>query len=100
MVDRAGWRVSGPQPPEVLAAHEKYVSHIMFCRECFAPKKRHCLTGMSLRIEYDALFLMTISDIRWRRDVLIRETYQNPANADGLKARVIELFNEVNVKAQ
>jgi hypothetical protein len=72
----------------------------MFCADCYAPKKRHCLTGLSLRIEYDAQFLMTISDLRWRRTLLLREGDQNPANADGLKARVIELYNEGLEKAQ
>jgi len=91
--------VSGPLPAVVVAAHEKYVSHIMFCRDCYAPKKRHCLTGLPLRIEYDAHFLMTVSDLRWRRELLYREVYQNPANADGLKARVIELFNESQAEA-
>lgn len=91
--------MSGPLPAVVVAAHEKYVSHIMFCRDCYAPKKRHCLTGLPLRIEYDAHFLMTVSDLRWRRELLYREVYQNPANADGLKARVIELFNESQAEA-
>lgn len=86
--------MSGLQPREVIAAHEIYISHIMFCAFCFAPKKRHCLTGMNLRIEYDARFLMTISDLRWRRILLQREAEQNPANACGLKARVIELFSK------
>lgn len=92
--------MSEPLPAVVVEAHEKYVSHIMFCRDCFAPKKRHCLTGLPLRIEYDAHFLMAISDVRRRRELLYRETYQNPANAEGLKARVIELYNETVEKAQ
>lgn len=92
--------MSGPQPPEVLAAHEQYVSHIMLCVVCFAPKKRHCPTGLALRVEYDARFLMTISDLRWRRILLQREVAQNPANADGLKDRVIELYNEEQGEAQ
>lgn len=91
--------MSEPLPAVVVEAHEKYVSHIMFCRNCYAPKKRHCPTGLPLRIEYDAHFLMTISDLRWRRELLYREVQQNPANADGLKARVIELFNESQAQA-
>lgn len=92
--------MSEPLPEVVVTAHEKYVSHIMFCASCYAPKKRHCLTGLGLRVEYDAHYLMTISDVRWRRTLLYRETYLNPANADGLKARVIELYNEGLEKAQ
>ncbi len=92
--------MSGPQPPVVVAAHEQYVSHIMLCADCYAPKKSHCPTGLALRIEYDAQFLMTISDLRWRRVLLQREACQNPANADGLKDRVIELYNEEEGKAQ
>lgn len=89
-----------PLPEVVVGAHEKYVSHIMVCVVCYAPKKRHCPTGLGLRVEYDAHFLMTVSDLRWRRMLLYRETYQNPANAEGLKARVIELYNEELEKAQ
>lgn len=92
--------MSEPLPAVVVAAHEKYVSHIMLCADCYAPKKRHCPTGLILRIEYDAQFLMTITDLRWRRILLLRESDQNPANADGLKARVIELYNEGLEKAQ
>ena len=92
--------MSEPLPAVVVAAHETYVSHIMFCAGCYAPKKRHCPTGLALRVEYDARYLMTITDLRWRKTLLLQETYQNPANADGLKARVIELFNEEREKAQ
>lgn len=92
--------MSGPLPEVVVAAHETYVSHIMLCAGCYAPNKRHCPTGRGLRIEYDAHFLMTISDTRWRRALLYREAEQNPENADGLKARVIELYNEEQAKAQ
>lgn len=92
--------MSEPLPAVVVAAHEKYVSHIMDCVVCYAPKNRHCPTGLPLRIEYDAHFLMAISDVRRRRELLYRETYQSPANAEGLKARVIELYNESVEKAQ
>lgn len=92
--------MSGELPAVVRAAHEKYISHIMFCADCYAPKNSHCLTGRGLRIEYDALYLMSIVDTRIRREWLYREAERNPANADGLKARVIELYNEEQEKAQ
>ena len=92
--------MSGELPTHVAMAHEKYISHIMFCAECYAPKNSHCLTGRTLRIEYDALYLMTIVDTRARRSWLYLEAARNPANADGLKARVIELYNEEQEKAQ
>lgn len=92
--------MSGQLSDVVVAAHEKYISHIMFCADCYAPKCSHCLTGRALRIEYDALYLMSIVDTRARRAWLYREAERNPANADGLKARVIELFNEEQAKAQ
>lgn len=84
----------------VVAAHETYIIYVMSCVGCYAPTKRHCSVGRSLRIEYDAQFLMTISDTRQRRLMLLREAEQNPANADGLKARVIELFNDQQEEAQ
>lgn len=43
---------------------------------------------------------MTIVDTRARREWLYREAERCRANADGLKARVIELFNEEQEKAQ
>ena len=86
--------MSDPLPAVEVMAHEKYISHLLFCSECYAPKKRHCLAGQLLRIEYDAQFLMTVTDLRRRRDLLCLEVVQCPENADGLKDRVIELFNE------
>lgn len=92
--------MSGELPDVVVSAHGKYISHIMFCADCYAPKNSHCLTGIALRIEYDALYLMSIVDTRARRAWLYLEAARNPANADRLKARVIELYNEEQEKAQ
>lgn len=39
--------------PEWRYAHDQYLSHVMTCRTCFAPKARYCLAGADLRATYD-----------------------------------------------
>lgn len=34
-------------------ARDRYISHVMTCRGCYAPAGRHCLIGTELRITYD-----------------------------------------------
>lgn len=34
-------------------ARDRYISHVMTCRGCYAPAGRHCLTGAGLRAIYD-----------------------------------------------
>jgi hypothetical protein len=40
--------------PEWIAARDLYVSHLMTCNACYAPKGRHCVTGAELRQRYNA----------------------------------------------
>ncbi|SNB81567.1 hypothetical protein SAMN02745900_03873 [Pseudomonas sp. URIL14HWK12:I8] len=39
--------------PEWRQARDRYISHVMTCRGCYAPAGRHCLTGAGLRATYD-----------------------------------------------
>lgn len=34
-------------------ARDRYISHVMTCRGCYAPAGRHCLIGTELRATYD-----------------------------------------------
>ena len=35
-------------------ARDQYINHVMACRGCYAPTRRHCTTGAALRATYDA----------------------------------------------
>ncbi len=39
--------------PEWRRAHDRYVNHLMLCRNCHAPTSRYCVTGAELRQQYD-----------------------------------------------
>ncbi|MDG9809465.1 MULTISPECIES: hypothetical protein [Pseudomonas] len=84
-----------PQTPAELA-HDRYLNHLMACLGCYAPNKRHCSVGQELRIEYDAQFLMTITDTYRRKAIMRREFEQDPVMGGMLKNRVIDLWNEEN----
>lgn len=81
-------------------AHEEYLNHLLRCRSCYAPTQRFCTVGLALRIEYDAEYLMSISDGRERRAMLVRETHINPWLAEALKIRVLELHALAQEQAQ
>lgn len=34
-------------------ARDRYIGHVMTCRDCYAPGNRHCLVGAELRATYD-----------------------------------------------
>ncbi|MCK2122077.1 hypothetical protein [Pseudomonas sp. PNPG3] len=87
-----------PQTPTELA-HDDYLNHLMVCRSCYAPNKRHCSVGQGLRIEYDAQFLMTIADTYRRKAIMRREFEQDPVMGELLKNRVIDLWHEENQEA-
>lgn len=40
-------------PPEWLEARDRYYSHLMACRACYAPLERYCTAGADLRQQYD-----------------------------------------------
>lgn len=89
------------RPPQTPAevAHDGYLNHLMACRRCYAPNKRHCSVGQALRIEYDAQFLMTIDDTYRRKAIMRYEFERDPVVGEQLKARVIDLWNEENQEA-
>lgn len=91
---------TAPELTDVEFAHEEYLNHLMRCRGCHAPVQRFCCVGLALRIEYDALYLLSIEDNRQRRALLVRETHVNPWLAEALKTRVVELFNLSQEQAQ
>lgn len=39
--------------PEWRQARDRYLNHIMVCRSCYAPTRRHCTAGAQLRTSYD-----------------------------------------------
>ncbi len=50
-------------PPALTAAaassewhrcRDLYINHLMICRACYAPARRHCQTGIELRTTYDS----------------------------------------------
>ncbi|MBD8671592.1 hypothetical protein [Pseudomonas lurida] len=91
---------TAPEQTDVEFAHEEYLNHLMRCRGCYAPTQRFCCVGLALRIEYDALYLLSIEDSRQRRALLVRETHVNPWLAEALKTRVVELYNLAQGEAQ
>lgn len=38
--------------PEWIAARDRYISHLMTCRDCHAPTGRYCAAGADLRGNY------------------------------------------------
>jgi len=58
-VERPAQFITGPHAnaatatPEWRQARDQYLTHIMICRSCYAPKGRHCTAGAHLRASYD-----------------------------------------------
>jgi len=40
--------------PEWRRSRDQYMSHLMACRDCYAPTSRYCQTGNELRAIYNA----------------------------------------------
>lgn len=47
-------RTAATASPEWLEARDRYHSHLMACRACYAPLGRHCAAGAELRAIYDS----------------------------------------------
>lgn len=86
------------QPDQTPAeqAHGVYLNHVLACPSCYAPTKRYCGVGQDLKIEYDAQYLMTISDTYRRKAIMRRDFEDDPVMGELLKTRVIELYTEEN----
>ncbi|MBV2133353.1 hypothetical protein KRX52_11165 [Pseudomonas sp. MAP12] len=39
--------------PYWIAARDEYISHLMICHDCYAPRKHYCSLGNDLRQSYD-----------------------------------------------
>ncbi len=53
-----------------------FISHLMGCRDCYAPTSRYCSEGLALRMENDAWFVAGLEDLDARRrwmDVLRKQ---------------------------
>lgn len=86
--------LASPAHEAYVQAYEWYVSHLMSCTKCYAPKVRYCEVGELRRLESDSSYLMTVTDVTERKRLMRLDHAKNPAYAQLLKARVIELFNE------
>jgi len=58
--------------------HDQYISHVMGCRGCYAPRARYCDQGKALWSDYLVDFIMAQPDRVTRRALMVTEKRQNP----------------------
>lgn len=71
-----------------------YISHLMVCRSCYAPRRIHCPAGLALQLHSDASYIAALPDLAQRRYWRESQRKRHPQDMDRLDALIKQIFEE------